>query len=416
MSDPEKQARNTRPNVILILADDLGCGDISLYDGWVETPRIDAMAKRGVTFTDFHSNGSVCTPTRAAMLTGRYQQRCGLETVLTQSDNPENPRNGLESSELTLATLMKQAGYSTAIFGKWHLGYELRHNPTRHGFDELVGFLGGGCNYLEHSDWMDGEEVRNQEGYSTHIITDKSIDFIKRNKDNPFFLYVSHQAVHNFYQVPSDPPEVFWRDIPLGGPEARDRYKVILEDLDASVGKVLDTLKDLDLEEDTFVFFFSDNGAVNLKCDDPLPFRGFKFSNYEGGHRVPAVAQWKGRIKEGWRSDALIMGMDLLPTIMDILGVEHYSDRVIDGISLKEHMLEQVAMPERQVFFSFEPRLGTAMREGDWKLQTRDDDIELYDLSRDIKETTNVAEQFPERAAEMKKAVDAWKRETVLDS
>ncbi len=405
-----------QPNIVVILADDLGCGDISLYDGWVETPRIDKMAREGVTFTDFHSNGSVCTPTRAAMLTGRYQQRCGLETVLTKPDNPENPRNGLEAGELTLATLMKQQGYRTALFGKWHLGYEPRHNPTRHGFDEFIGFLGGGCDYHVHEDWLDGEEIKDQQGYSTHIITDRSIDFIKRNKDNPFFLYVSHQAVHNWYQVPSDSPELNRCDIPLSGEEARSRYKVILEDLDASVGKVLDALKEQDLERDTFVFFFSDNGAVNLQCDDPLPFRGFKFSNYEGGHRVPAVAWWPGRIAEDVTSDALMMSMDLMPTIMDILGVEKCSSREIDGISLKDHLLDQKPMPRRQVYFSFEPRLGTAMRDGDWKLQVMDGIDELYDLSTDIKETTDVADQHPDRVAEMTAAIEQWRRETVVGS
>lgn len=414
MTNHSNAAPHTQPNIVLILADDLGCDDISLYDGWVKTPRIDQMAQEGVTFTDFHSNGSVCSPTRVALLTGRYQQRAGVVTVLMDPRNPENEKDGIEPSELTLATLMKQAGYRTGIFGKWHCGYAPRHNPTRHGFDEFVGFLGGGCDYLVHDNWIEGKEIRTQEGYSTHIITDKSVDFIKRNKDNPFFLYVSHQAVHNFYQIPSDTPGSNPREIPLSGEVARDRYKIILEDLDASVGKVLDTLKELDLEKDTFVFFFSDNGAVDLKTDDPHLFRGFKFSNYEGGHRVPAVARWPGRIKENWTSDALIMGMDLLPTIMDILGVTNYSQRQIDGISFTEHLFEETAMPDRQVFFSFEPRLGTAMRDGNWKLQTKGDDIELYDLDSDIKETTNVCDDFPERAAEMKAAVVKWKKEVAL--
>jgi len=400
-----------RPNVIIILADDLGCGDISLYDGLTKTPRIDQMAREGVWFTDFHSNSSVCSPTRVAFLTGRYQQRVGIvDVIVGPKDN-----KGLEPSEVTISSLMKNAGYRTAIFGKWHCGHDLRHNPTKHGFDEFIGFLNGGCDYNNHKDWLDGTEVKEQKGYSTHIITDKSVDFIKRNKDNPFFLYVPHQAVHNYYQIPSDPPGTRGRDIPLNGQEARDRYKIMLEELDKSVGRILDTIKELDLEENTFVFFFSDNGAVNLG-GGPLPFRGGKFSNYEGGHRVPAVARWPGRIKAGWTSDELIVGMDLLPTVMDIVGVDISKQRKFDGISIKDHLLNQADLPDRRVFFGYEPKLGTAMRDGHWKMQTKGDVAELYDLSKDIKETTNVADKYPKRTEEMKAAIEKWKLEVTPET
>ncbi|MDP6525369.1 MAG: sulfatase-like hydrolase/transferase [Kiritimatiellia bacterium] len=401
-------AVEARPNVIIILADDLGCGDMSLYDGWIETPRIDQMAKEGVKFTDFHSNSSVCSPTRAALLTGRYQQRVGIVDVIAgHLDTP-----GLEATELTISKLMKRAGYSTAIFGKWHLGPELRHNPIHHGFDEFIGFLPGGCDYHRHSDWWDGTERKEQKGYSTHIITDKSIDFIRRNKENPFFLYVSHQAVHNFYQIPSDPPELRMRDAPLHGDEARRRYKIMLKDLDQGVGRILNTLKELDLDEDTLVLFTSDNGAVRMN-PNARPYRGGKFSNYEGGHRVPAVARWTGHIKQGWVSDELIVGMDVLPTVMDIVGIDISKERKVDGMSVKDHLLDQADLPDRKVFFGYEPKLGTAMRDGDWKMQTKGDRIELYDLSNDIKETTNVADKYPRRTAEMKAAIKKWKLEVV---
>jgi arylsulfatase A-like enzyme len=393
-----------RPNIIIILADDLGCGDISLYDGWVKTPRIDQMAREGVWFTDFHSNSSVCSPTRVAFLTGRYQQRVGIVDVIV------GPRDnkGLEPSEVTISSLMKNAGYKTAIFGKWHCGPDLRHNPTKHGFDEFVGFLSGGCDYHMHGNWMDGTEVKDQNGYSTHIITDKSVDFIKRNKDNPFFLYVAHQAVHNYYQIPSDPPGTRGRDIPLSGKDACARYKIMLQELDKGVGTILDTLRQLDLEENTFVFFFSDNGAVKMGENDRL-YRGHKFSNYEGGHRVPAVARWPGRIKAGWTSNELIVGMDLLPTVMDVVGIDISTQRKFDGISVKDHLLSQADLPDRRVFFGYEPKLGTAMRDGHWKMQTKGDVVELYDLSKDIKETTNIADKYPRRTEEMKAAIEKWK-------
>lgn len=391
-----------RPNVIIILADDLGCGDMSLYDGWINTPRIDKMAAEGVRFTDFHSNSSVCSPTRAALMTGRYQQRVGIVDVIARHlDTP-----GLETTEVTIPRLLKSNGYKTAIFGKWHLGGELRHNPINHGFDEFVGFLPGGCDYHSHKSWMDGTKVREQKGYSTTIINDRSVDFIKRNKDNPFLLYVAHQAVHNPYQVPAGGPRTKIGD----RVKNRPRYKVMLEELDKGVGMIMDTLKELKLDENTFVFFFSDNGDVRMSPME-RPYRGGKFSNYEGGHRVPAAARWPGKIKAGWNSDELIVGMDLLPTIMDIVGVDISKVRKFDGISVKDHLLNQTDMPDRRVFFGYEPKLGTAMRDGNWKMQTKKDAVELYDLSKDIKETTNVADKYPKRTKEMKAAIEKWKLE-----
>ncbi|MAG57675.1 MAG: N-acetylgalactosamine-6-sulfate sulfatase [Planctomycetes bacterium] len=393
-----------RPNVIVILADDLGCGDTSLYGGWIKTPRIDRMASEGVKFTDFHSNSSVCSPTRIAFLTGRYQQRVGIVDVIVG----RRDKDGLEPGQVTISGLMKKAGYRTGLFGKWHCGTDLRHNPTNHGFDEFVGFLTGAGDYHRHRNWMDGTEVKDQKGYSTHIITDRSVDFIRRNKDNPFFLYVSHAAVHNPYQTPADTPENRPKVRQRGRKFARPKYKVMLEELDQGVGKILDTLQALDLDERTLVFFFSDNGCVRMGTNT-RPYRGGKFSNYEGGHRVPAVARWPGHIKAGWVSDELTVGMDLLPTVTDIAGVERPDGHELDGLSMKKHLLEQAGIPDRRVFFGYEPKLGTAARFGTWKMLTKKDVIELYDLSRDIKETTNVAAEFPERAARMKAAIEKWK-------
>jgi arylsulfatase A-like enzyme len=401
-----KNGDGDEPNVIIILADDLGCGDMSLYNGWIKTPRLDQMAREGVWFRDFHSNGSVCSPTRAALMTGRYQQRVGIVDVITsQLGTP-----GLDSTELTIPRLMKQKGYRTGLFGKWHLGGELKNNPTKFGFDEFVGFLPGGTDYLRHKDWYDGTVKKEQVGYSTHIITEKSIDFIKRNQDNPFFLYVAHQAVHNYYQVPSDTPGTRGRDIPLTGEIAQARYKVMLEDLDRSVGRVLDALKECNLEENTLIFFFSDNGDVRMSPGE-RPYRGGKFSNYEGGHRVPAIARWPGHIRAGWTSDELTVGMDILPTIMDIVGIDIPRQRVLDGISISDHLLNQSDIPDRQVFFGYEPKLGTAMRDGDWKMLTKGDTVELYNLSQDIRETINIKDKYPERTEKMKEAIDLWKLE-----
>ncbi len=186
----------------------------------------------------------------------------------------------------------------------------------------------------------------------------------------------------------------------------------MLEELDKGVGRILDTLKEHGLEENTFVFFFSDNGAVNMG-PNVRPYRGGKFSNYEGGHRVPAVARWPGHIKAGWTSDELTVGMDLLPTVMDIAGIDISRQRKFDGISMEDHLLNQADLPDRRIFFGYEPKLGTAMRSKHWKMQTKGDVVELYDLSKDIKETTNVADKHPKRTQEMKAAIERWKSDVV---
>lgn len=403
-------ATAARPNVIVILADDLGYGDTSLFDGWVKTPQIERLASEGLTFTDFHTNSSVCSPTRAAFLTGRYQQRVGIIDVIARHlDTP-----GLEATELTIPRLMKQNGYRTGLFGKWHLGMEAKYNPIHHGFDEFVGYLDGGADYHNHGDWYNGLTREKIEGYTTHLITDHSIGFIKENKDNPFFLYVSHEAVHLPFQTPADTMEnrskkkLSSKDM-WDPKRIRPKYKIMLEEMDKGIGQILDTVRSEGLAENTLIFFFSDNGAISAGGSNK-PFRGSKFSNYEGGHRVPAIAWWPGKIAAGTSTDAITMGMDLLPTIMDFTAIPVPETRRLDGTSLAELILRQADFPDRKLFWGYEPKLGTAMRDGHWKMQTKGDVVELYDLNKDIKESINVADQHPKRAAEMKAAIEQWKR------
>ncbi len=404
----QTRAADRPPNIVVILADDLGCGDISLYDGWIKTPRIDQMAREGLKFTDFHSNSSVCSPTRAAFLTGRYQQRVGIIDVIAgHLDTP-----GLEATKLTIPRLLKQNGYQTAIFGKWHLGDEPRHNPLHHGFDEFVGFLPGGSDYHKHGNWLDGTTVKEQKGYSTEIITDRAVDFIKRKKTSPFFLYVTHQAVHNPYQTRDDTPdkrEKGWNQNAVNDVN-RPRYQKLVEDLDQSVGRILDTVSELGLAQDTLVFFWSDNGDVRMCPDELRPYRGGKFSHFEGGHRVPAVAWWPGKIKAGAKSDALLAGFDLFPTLTDLAGISKHNPANLDGSSAKDQFLQQKPMPARDLFFGYEPKLGTALRRGHWKMIIKGDDLQLFNLKNDLKETTNVAAQNPEITAAMRRAIEEFKQ------
>lgn len=403
------------PNIVVILADDLGCCDLQLYDGWVKTPRISQMAQEGMLFTDFHTNSSVCSPTRAAFLTGRYQQRVGIVDVIVGSREPES---GIMPSIPTLPRVFKDHGYSTALFGKWHCGFQDQYNPIHHGFDEFVGFLNGATDYHRHGAWRIGLEKKEVPGYSTHIITDRSIDFIKRNQDNPFFLYVSHAAVHNPYQTVEDTPD---RRIEGENPNRlnaknRAKYKWMLEDLDRGVGRILDTLDELKLTENTLVLFFSDNGAVGMSPKEFRTFRGGKFSHYEGGHRVPAVARWPGQIKAGSQSNKLIVGFDLFPTLAEFAGLSEHVPANLDGTSFKAHLLDQADFPDRDIFFGYEPKLGTAMRRGKWKMIVKEDKVQLFDLEKDPREETNIAAQHPKVSKSMQVAIDQFKSEVTPGS
>lgn len=405
-------AEERAPNIVIILADDLGWADMQMYDGWLKTPHIEKMAAEGMMFTDFHANSSVCSPTRTAFLTGRYQQRAGIVDVIVGSKEPDQ---GIPASTPTIAKVFKKNGYATALFGKWHCGYEDKYNPVHHGFDEFVGLLNGGADYHKHENWRNGLKKENVEGYSTDIITDKSIDFIKRNKEKPFFLYVAHQAPHNPYQTREDTPEnrkEGWKQNKISD-ENRPRYKEIVKDLDDSVGKILDALKQNGLDKNTLVFFWSDNGDVSMSPEE-RPLRGRKFSQYEGGHRVPAVAWWPGQIEAGTKSTALLAGFDLFPTLTEIADISNDNPDNLDGISFKDHLLQNEPVTiKRPLFFGYEPKLGTAMRLGNMKMIVKEKDVQFYDLSSDLQEATNITGKHPDVEKHMREAIEEFKK-TVL--
>ena len=266
-----------KPNIILILADDMGYGDAGCYGGkHLQTPAIDTLADRGLRFTDFHSNAPVCSPTRAALLTGCYQQRCGIEGVISAKNHREK---GLSLENVTFADLLKTAGYRTAVFGKWHLGYEPRFNPRYEGFDEFVGFVSGNIDYHSHidqagvEDWWQDVELIPEEGYSTDLVTSHGLSFIQRYKDEPFCLYLAHECPHYPYQGPNDPA-----DRTVGKPEPilgrrKDRtaaYKEMMESMDTSIDRIVRKINSLDLEKETFIFFCSDNRPTGPGSSGPL--------------------------------------------------------------------------------------------------------------------------------------------------
>ncbi len=410
------QAETERPpNIVIILADDLGYGDISPYDGWVETPNLDRMAREGLRFTSFYASGPVCSPTRAGLLTGRYQQRAGIPGVVYAA--PErNRHHGLHHHEVTFAERLREVGYATGIFGKWHLGYEPHFNPIHHGFDQFRGYVSGNVDYFAHVDgvgfydWWDGDRLVNEHGYVTHLITRHAVDFIEQHQDQPFLLYLPHEAPHYPFQGPNDEP---FRLIGKRVAEKRDSvqvrraYREMVQELDAGVGAVLDALERMDLAENTLVFFFSDNGAMGYGSNGAL--RGHKGSLWEGGIRVPALAWWPGHIAPGSTTDQPVISLDLMPTMLAMAGASLPEGHRLDGADLWAVLFAQQPLRPRTLFWQYNEQ--AAAREGSWKL-ARDvgnqPGLALYDLAGDLGEKQNLAGEHPARVQTMLAALEAW--------
>lgn len=431
-----------RPNLIVVMVDDMGYAGLSCFGNpWFETPEIDRFAAEGMRFTDFHSSGTVCSPTRAGLLTGRYQQRAGIEAVIHPvSDHPEH-RKGLRPVENTFAELLRDAGYATGLVGKWHQGYPVNSadfHPQEHGFDEFVGYHSGNIDFVSHvgdhyeHDWWHGREETPEEGYSTHLINRYAEEFIRRHgkSDQPFCLYIAHEAIHNPVQVPGDPVRRTldgwdrwkWREVPEE--ERIAKYRGMTLPIDEGMGQIRRALEDLDIAGNTFVLFFSDNGAAgDFPSGDPK-WRGGKGSVYEGGHRVPAIAWWPGRIKEGSVSEETLISIDVMPTLLGLAGVEAPASRPLDGIDFSPVFLRREPIPRRPLFWSSMGNNGQraeAMRNGPWKLAVlhpkakpgtfENPRVELYRLDEDPSEERDLAPSNPDKAAEMKGALDAWLEE-----
>jgi len=400
---------NDKPNIILIVADDLGYGDLSIFGNKnILTPNIDKLGEEGVVFTDFHSNGSVCSPTRAALLTGKYQQRVGVSGVITAKNHRDK---GLSTDEITFANIAKESGYKTGIFGKWHLGYDPKYNPINQGFDEFIGFVSGNVDYHSHidqegyKDWWFDNKLNEEVGYSTDLISKHSIDFIKKNKDENFLLYIAHESPHYPFQGRnSQKVREVGKDFIRGLPDNKDEiYKEMVEVMDEGVGEVIDLLYELNIDKKTIIFFISDNGGT--RNGNNGPFKGFKGSLYEGGHRVASMVWSPSIIKKGFRNETFLT-MDILPTISDFIGgsINH----PLDGVSMKNNLLFNEKIIERLLFWEYNSNY--AVRKNNWKLLIKKDNSkELYDLSRDISEEENVYKLYPELVKELTNEIDNWK-------
>ncbi|MFT5467019.1 MAG: arylsulfatase A [Verrucomicrobiales bacterium] len=439
-------AQTERPNLIVIMVDDMGYEGVSCFGNpYFKTPEIDRLAKEGLRMTDFHSSGAVCSPTRAGLLTGRYQQRTGIEAVIHPvSDHPEHLK-GLKRSEVTFAEVLKQAGYATGIFGKWHLGYTENSDefhPQNHGFDEFIGYHSGNIDFVSHvgdhykHDWWHGREETPEEGYTTHLINRYSLDFVRRHaaEEKPFCLYVAHESIHNPVQVPGDPVRRTldgwdrwkWKE---KSPEERiEKYKGMVMPIDEGVGQLRQLLVELGIENETFVLFFSDNGASGDFPSGSPGLRGNKGSVYEGGHRVPAIAWWPGTIRAGGETSEPMISIDVMPTLLALATAES-PKRKLDGVDLSSALIRDEELAARPLFWAYLSNGGhrsEAIRKGPWKLVIshpkakpgtfENESIELFNLESDPSEKNNVAKPNSELAAELAGQLKAWYAEVANDA
>ncbi len=416
------------PNIVLIVADDLGYKDLACYGSELHrTPRIDALVAQGVRFTDAYANAPNCAPSRASLLTGLYTPRHGIYTVGSSARGKAQNRKlipienttVLADEHVTLAEVLQAAGYATASIGKWHLG----EDPRTQGFDINLAGDAKGHPPTYHSPYRIPTLPDGPEGeYLTDRLTDEAIGFIETNENRPFFLYLSHFAVHTPIQAPAD-LLAEQRERKRELPGLKPAYGAMVENLDTNIGRVLDTLDEFDLRERTIVVFFSDNGGHGAYADH-TPLRGSKGMLYEGGIRVPLIISWAGHI--GSREDASpVIGTDLTPTLLDLAGIAH--DRALDGVSLKPLLLRGEPLDERPIFWHFPAYLEAyrgmdmpwrtapagVIRLGNFKLIEvfETGTLELYNLTTPT-ETVDLAENNPTLTATLHAQLKAWRDAT----
>jgi len=428
-----------RPNIVFILADDLGYTDAGCYGSkYYETPNIDRMAAQGMRFTDGHTCGPNCQPSRAALMSGQYGPRTGVYTVgninrfdwQSRSLRPVDNVIELPLNKITVAQALKKAGYATGMFGKWHLGEDKPHHPAQRGFDDALVSMG------VHFAFVTNPKVNYPPGtYLADFLTDKAVDFIRRHKNGPFFLYLPHFAVHKPLEAKNDLIKKFKAKPPVGG-HRNPTYAGMIYSVDESVGRVLATLDELKLSENTLVIYSSDNGGVGgyvregIKqggdVTDNTPLRGGKGMLYEGGHRVPYIFRWPGKIPEGAVCEQPITGVDLYPTLLEVAGAKCPANYPLDGVSYLKVLTSggKANLNRDAIYWHFPGYLGAgkntwrtlpvgAIRSGDWKLMEffEDGRLELYNLRDDLGEKNNLAAKFPEKTKEMREKLVAWRKE-----
>lgn len=416
-----------RPNIIVIVADDLGYADVGFQGGKeIPTPHIDALAKSGIRCSSGYVSCPVCSPTRAGLATGRYQQRFGHELnpgpiAETGQKGEGRAEFGLPTTEATLAGALKNAGYATGAVGKWHLGFEPKFRPLQRGFDEYFGFLGGAHGYLVNANggggkkakaqqrapiYRDNDEVKEEE-YLTDAFTREAVSYIERHREKPFFLYLTYNAVH----TPLQSPQKYLDRFPNIDDSKHRAYAAMLSALDDGVGKVTDKLGELKLAEDTLIFFISDNGGPPANTSSNLPLNGRKATVWEGGIRVPFIVSWKGHLASGTTFNEPVISLDIFPTAVAAAGGNLPKEQHLDGVDLLPYLTgKEKGSPHEVLYWRFGPQY--ALRKGNYKIvKTRDEPLQLFDLQQDIGEKTDLAASKPEIVKQLSADYDAWNRE-----
>lgn len=405
-------AAEAKPNIVLIVGDDLGYADLGSYGGKeIPTPHLDSIARNGVRFTDGYVSCPYCSPTRAGLMTGRYQTHFGHEFNPGPAEQAvEN--FGLPLTETAMPKRLKDLGYKTGMFGKWHLGYKPAYHPQQRGFDEYFGFLGGAHSYIDaeadpRNPIYRGTATVPKVDYTTDQFAAEAAGFIECNKANPFFVYLPFNAVHNPLQAPKKYEDRFTGKI---ADPRRKTFAAMLSAMDDGVGLILKTLEKHKLTGKTLLVFHSDNGgptAANTSKNDPL--RGFKAQVYEGGIRVPFLMQWPGRIPKGKVYSNPVIALDLLPTLVAAAGGAPAADWKLDGVNLLPFLNgKDKGAPHAQLFWRFGQQW--AMREGDWKLMSMGGAPALYNLKSDIGESKDLSHSESARTEKMGAAWEAWNR------
>ncbi|MDP6072077.1 MAG: sulfatase-like hydrolase/transferase [SAR202 cluster bacterium] len=428
----------SQPNVIIFFTDDQGYGDLSCMGATdFRTPNLDRMANDGVRFTDWYSNSPVCSPSRAALLTGRYPGNAGVRSIL----RGHRQTTGLPSSVPTLATMLRDAGYQTAMAGKWHLGLTEDSRPQSHGFDRSFGFFAGCIDYYSHifyyganrpgpglnpthDLWEDNEEIWRNGEYFTELVADKAMEYLREMSatDKPFFLYVPFNAPHYPMQAPQEYMDRF-AELPWD----RQVMAAMISAVDDAIGKIMNEVERLGAAANTLSFFTSDNGPSretrNWLDGNQDPYyggasgglKGHKFSLFEGGVRMPAIAHWPEQIGAGVVSGEPCASMDIVPTVLDAVGVDA-SRYELNGVSLLDHLTSDTQLEDRPIFWELGSQ--TAVRRGKWKLVLYGQLVEhedpiaedhLSNLDDDPSESVNLAGQEPAITSELKRLADNWR-------
>lgn len=405
----QNKPKDPRPNIIVILIDDAGYADFGFMGSKdLATPNIDKLAQHSISFSDAHVTASVCSPSRAGILTGKYQQRFGYEC------NEGDGYTGMDTGQTLIPKILQKHGYATAAFGKWHLGFEKAQHPLQKGFQYYYGFLSGSRSYFYRPEKDDRNDSKNAllenyqqvsfNGYLTDVLGEKAAEYIRLNKEHPFFMYWAPNAVHT-------PMEATKEDLDKFTGHPRQKLAAMTYSLDRAIGKIIDELKQQGLFENTLVFFLSDNGGANNNQSSNFPLKGFKGNEFEGGHRVPFLLSWPKVFQDKKSFRGITSSLDIFPTALEAAGVNVNSSLGLDGTSLLPYLKkEKQNDPHRQLVWR-KDKAG-AIRDGRYKLlQIRGAGDRLYDLNNDPGETKDLHLEKPEIYSKMKNQFSLWEKD-----